>query len=168
MITTLISKRTTSTVTTSPIKTLLDSVTLTFSLILTSPKQWCSSFMSFVVYASIGTCALLSLGSIFTLFFAITFIDDCLCTLIPAGKRFIHQAKNQIDWIGFVDRLSHQLTQFAEWEKGKRTSWYEYYNTEAEEDSFHLLISTIIEFMNEYVAHRKRHEEYQKKYANKS
>jgi hypothetical protein len=57
---------------------------------------------------------------------------------------------------GLVDRISNQLTNFAEWEKQKRASWYPEDHPIYHEDRFHDLISAVTTYMNDYVHHRKQ------------
>jgi hypothetical protein len=110
-------------------------------------------------YMTIGTFTLISISSLFCFFFMITLVDDCISMVSP--RRMISMTKNQIDWTGLVDVLSNQLTNFAEWEKRKRASWYPENHPIYHEDRFHDLISAVTTYMNDYVHHRKQQGQHQ-------
>jgi hypothetical protein len=110
-------------------------------------------------YMTIGTLTLMTISSLFCLFLVISFVDDCIKVISP-GK-MITMTKNQIDWTGLVDRISHQLTNFAEWEKSKRSSWYPENHPIYHEDRFHDLISAVTTYMNDYVHQKKQQQQQQ-------
>lgn len=94
-----------------------------------------STIVHMVSYMTIGTFTLITISSLFCLFLAVSFMDDCIKVVAP--DRLITRIKNQIDWTALKDRISHQLTNFAQWEKNKRNSWYPENHPIYHEDRFH-------------------------------
>lgn len=107
-----------------------------------------------IMAVTIGTFTLAAISSLFCLFFFVTLLDDFVQVVSPG--RIVNFAKKQIDWTGFIDSFSHQLTNFAEWEKQKRSSWYPEDHPIYHEDRFHDLISAVTTYMNDYVHQRKQ------------
>jgi hypothetical protein len=120
------------------------------------------SVVSFASYMTIGAFTLAAIGSLFCFFFVMSIFDDFIHLISPGRIITYTQHRWQsLDWTGLVDKLSEQLTNFAEWEKHKRASWYPYddnttsYNNGG--DKFHELISAVTTYMNDYVNHRQMH-----------
>lgn len=108
-----------------------------------------------VVTLSIASFTLVCISFLFSLFLVVSILDDFVQFISP--HRIITFTRNRIDWTGFIDQISHQLTNFAEWEKQKRAAWkteenYSMYN----EDRFHDMIFAVTTYMNDYVHHRKQ------------
>lgn len=110
-----------------------------------------------LITVTIGTFTLVAISSLFCLFFLVSLFDDFIQLVSPG--RIITFTKNRIDWTGFIDRISHQLTNFAEWEKQKRASWYPEDHPIYHEDRFHDLINAVTTYMNDYVHHRKQQQQ---------
>ncbi|KAI8990260.1 hypothetical protein BDB01DRAFT_780700 [Pilobolus umbonatus] len=123
------------------------------------------SIVSMASYMTIGTFTLAAISSLFCLFFVVSMLDDFLTFVSPG--RIIAITKDRwlsIDWTGFIDQISGQLTSFAEWEKRKRASWYpDNHRIYNEGDRFHDIISALTSYMNEYVNSKQRERRHHKK-----
>lgn len=122
-------------------------------------KSWVNSVASpdrqqTVMTIAIGSFTLIAISSLFCLFFMVSLLDDVVTVVSP--QRLVKFTKRHIDWTGMVDRLSHQLTYFAEWEKQKRAAWYSEDHPIYHEDRFHDLVLAVTTYMNDYVHHRKQ------------
>ncbi|KAI9358843.1 hypothetical protein BD770DRAFT_443036 [Pilaira anomala] len=122
-------------------------------------KRWMNNIVTprhqrSIMTMTIGTFTLAAISSLFCLFFFVSLLDDFIQIVSPG--RLVTFAKKQIDWTGFIDGISHQLTNFAEWEKQKRSSWYPEDHPIYHEDRFHDLISAVTTYMNDYVHQRKQ------------
>ncbi|CAO3626001.1 unnamed protein product [Mucor hiemalis] len=144
----------------------MSTTTTTTSTILSkSPneqiKRWISSLMTpnrkqSIITITIASLTLVGIGFLFSLFLAVSLLDDFVRIISPG--RFVSFTRNRIDWTGFIDQISHQLTNFAEWERQKRASWAtnEEYNHNTNDDRFHEMIAAVTNYMNDYVHHRKQ------------
>lgn len=119
-------------------------------------KDWASTVVTphrqqTVATVAIGSITLVAISSLFCLFFVVSLLDDII-NVVSLGRLV---TLTRLHWPGLVDKLSHQLTYFAEWEKQKRASWYSQDHPIYHEDRFHDLISAVTTYMNDYV-HRKQ------------
>ncbi|KAI8098686.1 uncharacterized protein BX664DRAFT_319342 [Halteromyces radiatus] len=119
-------------------------------------------------YMTMCTVALVVISSVFCLFLFVTLVDDVLRIAAPHRVWTFTKNRFQLDWPFMVGKLSEQLTYLAEWEKQKRTSWYNHqqhqYNSFSgtsfatnQDDTFHDILFTITRYLNNYVhTHSKK------------
>lgn len=139
--------------------------TNTSTILFKSPneqiKRWISSLMTpnrkqSIVTITVASLTLVGISFLFSLFLAVSLLDDFVRIISPG--RFVSYTRNRIDWTGFIDQISHQLTNFAEWEKQKRAAWATTTHSEehTNDDRFHEMIAAVTTYMNDYVHHRKQ------------
>ena len=134
----------------------------TTTTLTNTTKHWINTVVTpdrkqSLITVTVASFTVVGISFLFSLFLAVSLFDDLVRLASPS--RFISLTRNKIDWTGFIDHISHQLTNFAEWEKQKRASW----STAAEEqashyneDRFHDMILAVTTYMNEYVHQRKQ------------
>ncbi|SAL99355.1 hypothetical protein [Absidia glauca] len=123
-----------------------------------------------MVSVAMCTLALTVLSSVFCLFLFVTFMDDVIRITAPHRVWLFTKKRLQLDWPFMVGKISEQLTYLAEWEKQKRSSFYnqqekQFYHggydgssfATNQDDTFHDILFTITRYLNNYVHTHSKH-----------
>ncbi|ORZ03242.1 hypothetical protein BCR43DRAFT_482981 [Syncephalastrum racemosum] len=116
------------------------------------------SLVSMAAYTAVGSLAIVTITGLFCFFFLVSLFDDFVRIALP-NKLWQHAKERGqllIDWPELVNKLSLQLTQFAQWERSKRASWSQRENND---DGFHDLVVAVTTYLDRYVQSKRQQQE---------